>query len=150
MTQPPTTNCHHTLQLRVRYCECDPMGVAHHASYVPWMEMGRTELLRATGVSYAQLEKDGVFLVIVRLNVSYKRPIRYDDVVEVRTKWTGGGKVKIEHEYELWVVEQGGHAMGAIAGSQSEHAFLAATGQTTLGCVDKAGKIQALPSWLAG
>lgn len=126
------------------------MGVAHHASYVPWMEMGRTELLRATAVSYAQLEKDGVFLVIVRLNVSYKRPIRYDDVVEVRTKWTGGGKVKIEHEYELWVVEQGGHAMGAIAGAQSEHAFLAATGQTTLGCVDKSGKIQALPSWLAG
>ncbi len=113
------------------------------------MEMGRTELLRATGVSYAQLEKDGVFLVIVRLNVSYKRPIRYDDVVEVRTKWTGGGKVKIEHEYELWVIEQGGHAMGAIAGTQSGGEFLAATGQTTLGCVDKSGKIQALPEWLA-
>lgn len=146
MTTPSSS---HSLQLRVRYCECDPMGVAHHASYVPWMEMGRTELLRDSGVSYAQLEIEGVFLVIVRLNVAYKRPIRYDDVVEVRTRWVGGGKVKIEHEYELWVVEQGGHAMGSIAGSQTQHAFLAATGQTTLGCVDKSGKIQALPDWLA-
>jgi acyl-CoA thioester hydrolase len=87
-----------TYRLRVRYNECDPMGVAHHAAYAPWLEIGRTELLRDSGVSYAQLEQDGVFLVIVRLTINYKRPVRYDDQIEVRTTWRGGGKVKIEHD----------------------------------------------------
>jgi len=41
------------VRVRVRYCECDPMGVVHHAAFIPWLEMGRTELLRDAGVSYA-------------------------------------------------------------------------------------------------
>src|SRR5436190_12187766 len=86
----PTSN---VSRLRVRYCECDPMGVAHHAAYVPWLEIGRTEILRDTGVTYADLEKHGVFLVVVKLEVRYRRPVRYDDLVEVRTRVTGGSRV---------------------------------------------------------
>ena len=37
------------MDIRVRYCECDPMGVVHHTVYPVWFEMGRTELLRDTG-----------------------------------------------------------------------------------------------------
>ena len=128
-----------TTRLRVRYCECDPMGVAHHAAYVPWLEIGRTELLRSSGVSYAHLEAAGVFLVIVRLDVKYRRAIRYDDVVEIRTTWSGGGRVKIEHHYEVAVVEAGG---GGDAG------FVAAVANTTLGCVDEKGLVRELPEWL--
>jgi|SRR5688572_4544386 len=126
-------------RVRVRYCECDPMGVAHHASYVPWLEIARTELLRGTGVTYAQLEKAGVFLVIVRLDVRYRRPVRYDDVVEVRTRVTGGSRIKIEHEYDLVVVERGG-------GSVEEPVAAACT---TLACVGADGRPRPLPEWLA-
>jgi acyl-CoA thioester hydrolase len=127
------------------------MGVAHHASYAPWLEMGRTDLLRASGVSYARLEREGVFLVIAKLELSYKRPVRYDDVVEVRTTWKGGGKVKIEHEYEVWVVERALDPLGAIrahphAPGSSE---LCATARTLLACVDREGRLRPLPEWLA-
>src|SRR4051812_48891639 len=74
-----------SVQVRVRYCECAPMGVPPHAAYAPWLETARTELLRATGIPYADLERAGVFLVITELPCRYRRPIFYDDVVEVRT-----------------------------------------------------------------
>lgn len=138
-----------SVQLRVRYSECDPMGVAHHANYAPWMEVGRTELLRQSGVSYAKLETEGVFLVIAKMEINYKRPIRYDDVVEVRTTWKGGGRVKIVHEYELWVVEHGGHAMGNIAAAGgADVPVLCATAGTMLACVDGRGVLRGLPGWL--
>lgn len=115
------------------------MGVAHHAAYVPWLEVARTELLREAGVTYAQLEAAGVFLVIVKLDVRYRRPVRYDDVVEIRTTVSGGSRVKIEHEYELVVVERGGAA--------TEEPVAAAS--TTLACVGPDGRPRALPDWLA-
>lgn len=126
------------IRTRVRYCECDPMGVAHHGSYVPWMEMARTELLRTGGVSYAQLEAAGVFLVVAKLGVVYRRPILYDDVVEVACRVVGGGRVKIDHTYEIGVVERGGAARVETA----------ATATTTLACVDREGRVMPLPDWL--
>lgn len=125
-------------RLRVRYCECDPMGVAHHAAYVPWLEIGRTEILRDTGVTYADLEKHGVFLVVVKLEVRYRRPIRYDDLVEVRTRVVGGSRVKIEHEYEVVVVERGSRPVEEVVAAAS----------TTLACVGHDGKVRELPEWL--
>lgn len=129
-------------EIRVRYCECDPMGVAHHAAYVAWMEIARTELLRSSGVSYAQLEHEGVFLVIVKLDVTYRRPIYYDDVIELTATWNGGSRVKIEHAYEFRVAQR-----DASAG-KPDPTQVVAIAKTTLGCVDKAGKIRALPDWL--
>lgn len=129
-----------TVQVRVRYCECDSMGVAHHAAYVPWLEIGRTEILRGTGVTYRQMEAQGVFLVIVRLETRYRRPVKYDDVVEVRTRVARTSAVKIEHEYEVVVVERDGAACEETA----------ATAGTTLACVDAQGRVRALPDWLAG
>lgn len=133
------------LSLRVRYCECDPMGVAHHAAYIPWLEMGRTEILRDCGVTYADLERAGVFLVIAKLDVRYRRPVYYDDLVEVRTRVTGGSKVKIEHEYELALGEDGRHGER----SARHVGDVLAIASTTLACVNAEGKIQVLPDWLA-
>jgi acyl-CoA thioester hydrolase len=123
------------------------MGVVHHAAYAPWLEIGRTELLRGTGVSYADMEREGVFLVITRLECRYRRPVYYDDVVDVRTRVTGGSRVKIEHEYEIVVVEAGGHSAGRAARVPGEAVTTAAT---TLVCVGKDGKVRPLPDWLAG
>lgn len=112
------------------------MGVVHHAAYIPWLEMGRTEMLREAGVTYAQMEAAGVFLVIVRLECRYKRPARYDQPLEVRTRVTGGSRVKIEHEYEIARVNEAGEVIF--------------TGGTTLVCVDGLGKVRELPEWLIG
>jgi acyl-CoA thioester hydrolase len=130
------------MTLRVRYCECDPMGVAHHAAYAPWLEMGRTELLRASGLSYAQLEARGVFLVVTRLEIRYRRPIVYDDVLEVRSRVVGGSRVKIEHEYELAVLER------TNTTSPMPEGGIAAVASTTLACVGRDGRVQPLPEWL--
>lgn len=116
------------------------MNVAHHAAYIPWLEIGRTEILRESGVSYAQLEAAGVFLVIAKLEARYRRPIFYDDVVEVRTTVANVSAVKILHEYELVVVEHAGRACEAVC----------AAATTTLACVDREGKVRVLPEWLRG
>ena len=130
--------------LRVRYCECDPMGVAHHASYVPWLEIGRTELLRQSGISYAALEEQGILLVIVKMEVRYRKPVRYDDLLQIRTLWTGGSRVKIEHSYEVLVLEPGTPAPS----SEPFTPYVAAAATTVLGCVGRGGGIQLLPDWL--
>jgi len=116
------------------------MGVVHHSSYLPWMEMGRTELLRSVGESYAELEKAGVFLVVTKVEVRYRRPLRYDDLVEIRTRVDKTSKVKLHHSYEIVLVERGGEA--------SEQVCAVAT--TELACVGEDGRPRALPAWLAG
>lgn len=126
---------HGVIRVRVRYCECDPMGVVHHASYLPWLEMGRTELLRSSGVSYRQLEERGVFLVIVALECKYRRPARYDDELEIRTRVVGGGRVKIEHTYEV------------LRRDGAEDTLLL-TARSTIACVGSDGRVQPLPDWL--
>lgn len=121
------------IEIRVRYAECDPMGVAHHSAYAPWLEMGRTELLRASGGSYRDLEAAGVLLAVVRLSIRYKKPARYDDVLSLTTRITNLGHVKIEHEYELRRGDE-----------------LLAAAETTLACIDREGRAQPLPSSLSG
>ncbi len=120
------------IEIRVRYSECDPMGVAHHTAYPVWFEMGRTELLRATtGLRYRDLEAQGVFLAVVKLDVRYKRPARYDDVLGLETTMTGSGRAKLEHAYELF-----------------RDGVLLTTGSTTLVCLDSGGRPRPLPDGL--
>lgn len=120
------------------------MGVAHHASFVPWLEMGRTELLRASGVTYAQLEAAGVFLVITRLDLRFRRPARYDDLLEVRTRFTGGSGVKLRHEYEIALLAPG----DSNAARLSDADGVLVVGSTELACVGRDGKVRPLPEWL--
>ena len=135
--EPSTTNeapagAAAAIDVRVRYCECDPMGVAHHSVFPVWFEMARTELLRRTGASYRDVEASGVYLVVARLNVRYRRPARYDDELTVRVETVPSGGIKLEHRYEVRRGEE-----------------LLATGETTLVCVDEAGKPRAVPEALA-
>jgi len=73
------------LEFRVRYAETDQMGVVHHANYLIWCEMGRTDLLRRLGASYAELERQGVFLAVSAARLRLRRAARYDDLLRVRT-----------------------------------------------------------------
>ena len=121
----------HEIQLRVRYPECDPMGVAHHATFPIWFEMGRTEMLRATGQTYRAFEEAGVFLAVVRLEVRYRRPARYDDLLRLRTELHSAGPVKVAHAYTLF---------------RGEEVLAEAT--TTLACLDATGRACVLPESL--
>ena len=121
------------ITIRVRYAETDRMGLLHHSNYLVYFEQGRTELLRQQGLAYKDLEDQGYLLVLTKVQVRYRRPARYDDVLTLRTIVARTSMVKIEHRYE--VLRDG---------------ELLAEGETTLGCVDREGKPQMLPEILRG
>src|SRR6476619_6396098 len=89
------------ITIRVRYAETDRMGLLHHANYLVYFEQGRTELLRDRGVTYKDLEDLGFLLVLTRLEVRYRSPARYDDLLTLRTTVTRTTAVRIEHKYEV-------------------------------------------------
>jgi acyl-CoA thioester hydrolase len=119
------------IQFRVRYAETDRMGLLHHANYFVYFEMGRTELLRKRGFSYREVEDSGHFLVIVDIGCKFKRPAHYDDLITLRTTVSKVTHVKIVHHYQLFL-----------------DGTLLAEGHSTLACVDREGKPQALPDLL--
>jgi acyl-CoA thioester hydrolase len=119
------------ITIRVRYAETDRMGLLHHANYLIYFEQGRTELLRSQGLSYRDMEDQGFLLVLTKVLVRYRAPARYDDLLTLRSTVLRTTLVKIEHRYEILRDGQ-----------------LLAEGETTLGCVDKDGKVQPLPAVL--
>lgn len=133
--------------LRVRYAECDPMGVAHHSSYAVWLEIARTEMLRSLGGSYAAMEASGAFLVITKLDVRYRRPVLYDDVIEIVVRVVGGSRVKLRHEYEIRVVERGANP-GPAGAVDAWSGVVCTAASTELACVDRDGRVRELPAGL--
>lgn len=77
------------------------MGVVYHGSYVPYFEIGRVEWLRNKGVSYKDMEQNGIALPIVSMHLNYKKPARYDDVLTISTKLKNHSGVKIEFDCEI-------------------------------------------------
>jgi acyl-CoA thioester hydrolase len=73
-----------TITLRVNYSETDQMGVVYHANYLIWFDRARTELMRETGLTYKELEQQGVYLAVSEVRIRYRAPARYDDLVQVR------------------------------------------------------------------
>ena len=73
-----------TITLRVNYSETDQMGVVYHANYLVWFDRARTELMRDTGVTYKELERQGVYLAVSEVSVRFRAAARYDDLVRVR------------------------------------------------------------------
>ena len=116
---------------RVRYSETDQMGWVYHSHYLTWFEMGRTELLRDSGLTYRDLEDQGVFLAVVSLQIKYKRPARYDDRLVLETTLTEAGRVKISHGYELY-----------------RDGILLTEAASTIACLDGEGALQPLPEVL--
>jgi len=118
------------IEIRVRYAEVDAMGALHHSRYWVYFEMGRTELLRAAGVAYRDLEAQGVFFVVARCSAKFQAPARYDDLLVLTTRVANMGQVKIDHIYEL---------------RRKSDGWLLATAETTLACVDRSGQVIAIP-----
>lgn len=117
-------------QIRVRYAETDRMGLLHHANYLVYFEQARTELLRDQGLTYKGMEDGGFFLVITNIEVKYKSPAKYDDLLTIKTTVSRTTAVRIDHTY---VVTCEGRTV--------------AEGKSTLACVNREGKLQGLPDW---
>lgn len=96
----------HAATVRVRYAETDAAGIAHHGSYVDWMEVGRVEWLRSLGVSYADLERDGYTLPVVELHLRYVAPARFDDVLQVRTGLVDARSRAVAFVYEILTADR--------------------------------------------
>jgi len=73
---------------RVRYRECDPMGVVYHTHYLDYFEAARTEALRRMGLPYRELEESGVIMPVVDARLRYHRPARYDDLLHIHTRFS--------------------------------------------------------------
>ena len=106
--------------IRVRYAETDQMGVAWHGEYLAWFEVGRTDLLRGCGCTYRDLEAQGLRLPVIEVQARFLRPALYDDVLEIRTRLSALGKVRVSFAYE--VRREG--TEGPLATGSTSHAAL--------------------------
>ncbi|MDO4550866.1 MAG: thioesterase family protein [Planctomycetia bacterium] len=118
----------HTMRLRVRYTECDPMGVVHHSRYFVYFELARTELYKLNGGNHREMEKEGVFFVVASVDCKYIKPLHYDDLIDVTVRVTRTTRAKIQHEYQIF-----------------RDGELMAVGHTTLAMISKEGKIILIP-----
>jgi acyl-CoA thioester hydrolase len=114
--------------VRVRYYETDAQGFVHHANYIKYFELARVEQLLAAGYDYADLERDGVILVVKKLAVNYRRPSRFGDVLRIHIRTVRARAARIDHEYKIHRGDE-----------------LLAEGETTLACIDTEGRVQRLP-----
>lgn len=119
------------IEVRVRYCEADPMGYLHHSRYFVFLEMARTELLSHIGVRYRDCEEKGAFFVVVKAEIRYKGPARYDDLLRVHVRIARMTRARIEHEYQVY-----------------REGRIIAEATTVLGCVDRAGRVQEIPDFI--
>lgn len=122
--------------LRVRYAETDQMQVVYHANYLVWFEIGRTDLLRAAGLTYERLEKEcGRMLPVAEARCRYKNSARYDDRIEIETRTALVHGALIKFAYRVYRIED----------EEGKDKTLLAEGETTHVVCDLAMKRASLP-----
>lgn len=122
----------HSIQIRVRYSETDAMGFLHHSHYLSYFEQGRTELFRAQGGNYRRMEEQGLYFVVAKIEVRYRRPARYDDLLTLETVISAVTPAKLQHHYRLF--------RGCELLSEAD---------SVLACVNRQGEVQRIPEDLA-
>ena len=105
-------------QVTVRYAETDMMGVVYHGNYLPWFEVGRTNLLKELGLPYRRLEEEGFRLPVLEVSARYLRPAIYDDTVTIVTRLSEKPLLRIRLEYEVRRGEE------LLATGHTVHAFI--------------------------
>lgn len=122
-----------SIPIRVRYSETDAMGFLYHGNYPSYMEEARTELFRANGGDYRAMEETGLFFVVVDMNIKFRKPARYDDVLTVKVTLEKTSFTRLYHSYSI-----------------TRDDVLLTEGTTTLAMVDRAGQVQRLDDQIAG
>jgi acyl-CoA thioester hydrolase len=119
-------------QIRARFAETDAMGIIHHAAYLPYLEEARVAYLRQLGHPYDEVRSDGFNFAVLEVAVQYRRPLVFDDLVDVHLRAGAVTRATFQLAYLLTV-----------------GAELRATAVTVHGCVDGDGKATRLPGWVA-
>ena len=119
-----------TSEFRVRYSETDQMGVVYHTNYLVWCEVGRTDFIRSTGLTYATLEQRGVLLAVAEASIRYHAAARYDDVIRVETTLAGVRSRAVMFDYII---------------TNSATGERLASARTVLVSLDRAGRPTMLP-----
>ena len=88
-------------QIRVIYGDTDAMGQAYYGNYMKWFEVGRSEWFRKSGMTYREIESGGVYLPVVEVHCSYKKPAHYDDVLTIATTFQFSGPARLRFDYEI-------------------------------------------------
>lgn len=118
-------------RVRVRYAETDQMGVVYYSNYFVWFEVGRTDLLRESGLTYRELEAQGVSLPVIEAQCEYHRSARYDDDLEILTTGALLSPVRVEFTYRIVKPQDGAEL---------------ATGRTVHAVLDRDGRPCRLPA----
>ena len=124
----------HIVLFRVRYSETDQMGTFYNSRALEWFECGRTELLRARGLPYAEMERRGAFLPVVESHVEYLGRARYDDLLKMTSRGSLSGKARVRVDVEI---------------VQAEGGAPVARGYTIHAVTDPSGKPIRPPAWVA-
>ena len=118
------------INVRVRYQETDQMGIVYYSNYFVYFEMGRIEFLRSVGISYAEIEKENVFLAVADAHCKYRSPAVFDDLLVIKTCISMMKLARVEFSYEIRRV--------------NEEALIA-KGSTLLACLGANKKPMAIP-----
>jgi acyl-CoA thioester hydrolase len=102
MINLPLKMIHTTNSIRVRYAETDPMKYVYYGNYATYFEVARVELFRTLGISYDEIEKQGIWLPVSEFNIKYLKPALYDELLEIHTYIKKIPGVRIEFEYEIY------------------------------------------------
>ena len=108
----------HATSVRVRYAETDQMGVVYNGNYFVYFEIGRTSLLRACGLPYSGLEKEGIMLPVIETHAVFRNPARYDDELTILTSYTLERRPVIRLEYRIYCGDN------LIAEGYTTHSFI--------------------------
>ncbi|MHC4265083.1 MAG: acyl-CoA thioesterase [Planctomycetota bacterium] len=121
------------IKIQPRYAETDQGGVVHHSVYPVWFEMGRTELLRANGIAYKDLEEAGMFFVVAELHIKYRQGAYYDEELQLETVCSKVTVGRVEHSYKL---------------TRCHNGAVLAECSSVLACLDKEGKVRRVPEFM--
>ncbi len=120
-------------EVQVRYAETDQMGVVYHASYFPWLEVGRMALLHRLGKTYGQMEAEGVCLPVVEAHLEYLKPARFEDLLVIQTHVKDVRRATVTFAYEV-------RRKGELR--------VLARGHTTHVSTTREGKAIRMPDWV--
>ena len=158
----------HETTIRVHYHEVDGQGRVHNSNYLSYFERGRVEMLRASGISYKELESTGLMLVVRMMHVDFHAPAVFDDLLVLKTRLGYCHGARIEHHYRLvrpraasrdeaaleatktplTEASQQESNGGDLNGVDLEGGDLIVSGRSEIGCVDATGRVRRLPAFL--
>jgi acyl-CoA thioester hydrolase len=140
--RPVPDHCASEMLQRIGVAETDMMGIVHHANYVFYLEMGRLEYMRRRGFSYKQLVDRGYHMPVIELDIRYRKPAYFDDLLRITTRLGALTRVTARFDYAVTCAR----TLPDLDAPSSE---LLLEARVLLACVDAKKRPRALPDDIA-